>query len=69
MEKRLSLGAYPVVSLKDAGKRRDNAKRLLASGTTHQSSGRRRGPQRSFGLATISFFDTDTDTDPNDVKG
>ena len=31
-EKRLSLGAYPVVSLKDARERRDNAKRLLAGG-------------------------------------
>ena len=31
-EKRLSFGAYPVVSLKDARERRDNAKRLLAGG-------------------------------------
>lgn len=32
-EKLLSFGAYPVISLADARKRRDDAKRLLADGT------------------------------------
>ena len=33
MEKRLALGAYPIVSLKDARERREEAKKLLANGT------------------------------------
>ena len=41
-EKRLSLGVYPDVSLKEARERRDDARKLLASGVDLGSTGRRR---------------------------
>ena len=53
-EKRLALGAYPLVSLKDARAKRDDAKRLLADG---QDPGavRQAEKARSLELAADSF--------------
>ncbi len=41
-EKRLSLGVYPDVSLKEARNRRDNARKLVANGKIPVSSARRK---------------------------
>jgi integrase len=53
-EKRLSLGTYPVTSLKDAREKRDVAKRLLASGADPSATRQaQKAAQISAGLNTV----------------
>ena len=55
-EKRLSLGVYPDVSLRDARDRRDEARKLLVNGTTPTRTVRSRKPPRSSGGASRVLF-------------
>lgn len=54
-EKRLSLGVYPDVSLKDARQRRDDARKLLENGTDPSES--RKAGKRAERLAAANSFE------------
>ena len=53
-EKRLSFGAYPIVSLKDAREKRDEAKRHLADGRD-PGAVKQAEKARAYALAADSF--------------
>ena len=54
-EKRLSLGVYPDVGLKDAGERRDAARKLLADGI--DPSQNRRSAKLALGVSVANSFE------------
>lgn len=55
-EKRLSLGVYPDIALKEARQRRDDARRLLGEGT--DPSAKRKAERKARQVATLNTFET-----------
>ena len=52
VEKKLSLGKYPEISLKDARERRDDARRMLANGVDPAAAKRQAIIEATIGAAT-----------------